>query len=390
MPTMDFSALEDGAKAAKLQHFMQKLALKAKKPGGMAIYERHIAIYQLVDDPEALSTVQFGGCSARKISCFENDFANTYFKRQFDPNFRRLCKEYEDDREGYLRKWAKLDPVWHEPVEPKKINLDTFTSIFNENWTLADVEYETFFSPRFSHYIGKSKLDELEKWAKREMLIHWPGARPENLLDGFKSVEDAMNHFVYKTPYCNHKIRSDWQDVMAGKSIRADDDTKDGHPCMSCNDMEQPAYLRSEHIKTEMMERRSRQIFLREKKETKNVKTYVTKGRAEDYDIEQVLKDLEVDILSDLSKKSKKKKKKSKKREPENFDMETVKETKTESQEDSLPECTICFCPREQTWMIDPCGHATFCEDCIGRIRKGTNRCPMCQTKITNSKRIFQ
>ena len=78
---------------------------------------------------------------------FENDFANTYFKRQFDPNFRRLCKEYEDDREGYLRKWAKLDPVWHEPVEPKKINLDTFTSIFNEQRSAIHISPEPPSSP---------------------------------------------------------------------------------------------------------------------------------------------------------------------------------------------------------------------------------------------------
>ena len=71
----------------------------------------------------------------------------------------------------------------------------------------------------------------LERWAKREMLTARPGATPENLLDGFKSVEDAMNYMIYKTPHFGgpkSRVGFVWQDLMAGKSVRPDQDADNG------------------------------------------------------------------------------------------------------------------------------------------------------------------
>ena len=53
-------------------------------------------------------------------------------------------------------------------------------------------------------------------------------------------------------------------------------------------------------------------------------------------------------------------------------------------------ECSICFCVREKTFVIIPCGHATFCEHCSIRICNDTKRCPTCQTPTTGRLRIFQ
>ena len=372
--------LQGEAKEAAIQRFIQRMNSAMQIHGGMPpFHERHIAIYQIMVSPEC-SEIQFSSFPVSREGIAENDFANTYFKRDFDPNFKRLCKEYEDDPEEYFRKFEAMNYVYFEPVPPLEISLATFAALFNEDWTRADHEYNIKFVPRFKNYIGKSKLDEVERWAKREMLSSWPGKRPENLLDGFESVEDAMNYFVYKTPYYGGEMQ-DWTDLMSGKSIRPDEDADMNKPFMK-KDENSGELVMAEVTKDEMKARRNLRDFLREKKESNRVKAYVTKGRAEDYDIEKVLKDLE-DV--DSSKKSKKKKKKSKKKEPEN-----MRETVDESQEVSLSDCTICFCPREQTWMVDPCGHATFCGDCIGRIFEGTKRCPMCQAKITSKKRIYQ
>ena len=117
----------------------------------------------------------------------------------------------------------------------------------------------------------------------------------------------------------------------------------------------------------------------------KKVESYVTKGRAEDYDIEKVLQDLKDDP------KKPKKKKKSKKKQLYYLEPKPAKETekKTDSQgSQEFPDCTICYCPREKTFMLEPCGHATFCEDCTERIRKG--RCPNCQAPIIGTRRIYQ
>ena len=122
-------------------------------------------------------------------------------------------------------------PVFHEVVEPQEVNLETFVCLFNENWTVADHEYMPQFFPRFPKEFKKGNLDMLERWAKREMLTARPGATPENLLDGFKSVEDAMNYMIYKTPHFGgpkSRVGFVWQDLMAGKSVRPDQDADNG------------------------------------------------------------------------------------------------------------------------------------------------------------------
>ena len=124
------------------------------------------------------------------------------------------------------------------------------------------------------------------------------------------------------------------------------------------------------------MERRKQNNFRKERKEAKKVHAaYVTKGKAENYDIEKVLKDLEIGSNSTSSSKKSKKTKstKSKKKQSAKQDVtqavKCVKQAvnqaaKTESPAPDRPDCSICFCPREQTFMVEPCGHATFCEGC--------------------------
>ena len=145
-----------------------------------------------------------------------------------------------------------------------------------------------------------------------------------------------------------------------------------------------------------MMERRKQNNFRKERKEAKKVHAaYVTKGKAENYDIEKVLKDLEIGSNSTSSSKKSKKTKSKKKQSANQAVTQTVNQVvivnqaaKTESPD--RPDCSLCFCPREQTFMVEPCGHATFCEGCTQRISTETKRCPMCQTSISGTKRIFQ
>ena len=149
------------------------------------------------------------------------------------------------------------------------------------------------------------------------------------------------------------------------------------------------------------------------KKDTKNVKsTTVTQGKAEDYDIEKVLKSLEIEE-NPTKKRKPKSKRKSKKKPNESIiadnDSELTESVKAEDasvelvdstsdEAKSSPnvndvednECSICFCVREKTFVIIPCGHATFCEHCSIRICNDTKRCPTCQTLTTGRLRIFQ
>ena len=62
--------------------------------GGMPpIHERHVAIYQLMKSND--KELPFAMSSVSGESCAENNMANTYFNRDSDPNFKRLCQEFK-------------------------------------------------------------------------------------------------------------------------------------------------------------------------------------------------------------------------------------------------------------------------------------------------------
>ena len=62
-----------------------------------------------------------------------------------------------------------------------------------------------------------------------------------------------------------------------------------------------------------------------------------------------------------------------------------------EQTEPRIPECSTCFEPRTRTFILLPCGHATFCQACAEHFcNSADKRCPICRTKITGKNRVFQ
>ena len=54
------------------------------------------------------------------------------------------------------------------------------------------------------------------------------------------------------------------------------------------------------------------------------------------------------------------------------------------------PTCSICFEPRTQTYLLTPCGHATFCESCANHFcNSDDKKCPICRTKATGKIQVF-
>ena len=54
------------------------------------------------------------------------------------------------------------------------------------------------------------------------------------------------------------------------------------------------------------------------------------------------------------------------------------------------PMCSICFEPRTQTFLLSPCGHATFCESCATHFCNSEDkRCPICRTMVTGKIKVF-
>ena len=54
-------------------------------------------------------------------------------------------------------------------------------------------------------------------------------------------------------------------------------------------------------------------------------------------------------------------------------------------------ECSICLKPRDRTFALLPCGHATFCESCAAHFCESPDkRCPSCREVTTGKLRLFQ
>ena len=150
------------------------------------------------------------------------------------------------------------------------------------------------------------------------------------------------------------------------------------------------------------------------RKENKNV-VNVTITEDREYNIEDVLQSLEVSEASSKKPKSKKKKKGKKKSDSQNNDHADKKQTSAQDQEDpkdldptfdkaeaeplanknvlellSGLECSTCFEPRIRTFLLLPCGHATFCEKCATHFCESEEkRCPTCRATVTGKVRVF-
>ena len=192
---------------------------------------------------------------------------------------------------------------------------------------------------------------------------------------------------------------------------------------------------------------RQRRTIKMARKESKNVKSItVTQGNAEEYDIEDELKKLGIsEVPAEKSKRKQKKKGKKKNSAKEDVNVvdrgvqdqptsdqpveahadedvnvidQSVQDQPTSDQPDedqehllkevqqnnsstnkkptevpSEPECSICFEPRTRTFLLLPCGHATFCEKCATFLceigDKNSRKCPTCRKMITGKVRVF-
>ena len=152
------------------------------------------------------------------------------------------------------------------------------------------------------------------------------------------------------------------------------------------------------------------------RKETKNVKTVtVTQGDDEEYDIEDVLKKLEVSEVptenpdqGDQDQPTSDQPVEARFDEGQNVNViedpeqgqlfdeidqnnSSINDKPTEVP--SEPECTTCFEPRIRTFLLLPCGHATFCEKCAAYFceieDKNRRKCPTCRTMVTGKIRAF-
>lgn len=73
--------------------------------------------------------------------------------------------------------------------------------------------------------------------------------------------------------------------------------------------------------------------------------------------------------------------------------LEKKKESKGKNPEENLSSkalCIICLTPRNEIFVLSPCGHTTLCEPCCFSIKNQTDpKCPSCRKPIIDYMKIF-
>ena len=148
----------------------------------------------------------------------EKTMADTYFRRDEDEKFAKLCQEFENNPDEYFRKLAKYQPDWKCPVEPKEVSLYWYVAYFNTNWTMSTKPHCPVFKPAFKKIPNKfSQPERHELWATSTMLIYTPGAHPDTILDGFENTDEAMKHFVYESGYCPNLEKDNYEKAIINR-----------------------------------------------------------------------------------------------------------------------------------------------------------------------------
>jgi hypothetical protein len=61
----------------------------------------------------------------------------------------------------------------------------------------------------------------------------------------------------------------------------------------------------------------------------------------------------------------------------------------------ALPECVVCYNPRDREFVLIPCGHTHTCSECIETLtqeatRRQPKKCPYCRTIFTGSQQLYR
>jgi hypothetical protein len=73
----------------------------------------------------------------------------------------------------------------------------------------------------------------------------------------------------------------------------------------------------------------------------------------------------------------------------DNARLEIVNETvEIASPPDDRFQCRICFDSQYET-VLQPCRHMCMCKSCADQISRGTNKCPICRTRIASIDDVF-
>ena len=201
--TLSAQAAED----SPVRKLFQRILLKTVSEHDISINECHkiIAGDPYVEYSRRHKTISLVGTKRLNLPqqtdnndtpAVKDNLTDKYWERETDENFLQFVHEYEQNTSIYCK-------------HPRDISLYEYAAYFTEKWQLGNDVYIPHTVPNFK-YIPIIKNKEYRKsYCEITLLLHRPGARPDNLYGNYKSPEEALFDFVQNDIRCPVSVRID-------------------------------------------------------------------------------------------------------------------------------------------------------------------------------------
>ena len=203
---------------------MRSACQKALIQGNVRDVSRQEAFLQLdsslnyVECSKTFKYVSLSGCYQVDLNCQDtkkkvakkNDVAQSFYKRAENSEFQMLCQLYETDRAAFNKKFS---PKYVLPKHPNEISFHEFVANYNCNWKPNSIDVVPIISPYFLKPPGNSPKNKAayERFCWRNLLVYKPGCTPQNVIEGFETLHDALEDFVRNSPDCPSFLKEDFE-----------------------------------------------------------------------------------------------------------------------------------------------------------------------------------
>ena len=135
----------------------------------------------------------------------DDDWQNSYWKKEEIVGYKKLCTDYENGEIAYLDK------------HPKYLSLREFMVTFTKKWQYCPAKVWPHFIPTFRYTVRKGNK-MYEDYCQNLLLQDKPGCTLDNVgkidIDGnkFENCEAELSHFVENSEYCPYLVKEEFRE----------------------------------------------------------------------------------------------------------------------------------------------------------------------------------
>ena len=124
------------------------------------------------------------------------NFCDLYWAKETDENYLKFVSNYEEGRVAY-------------PIAPADISLYKFAGDFTMKWQPSPILHVPKPTPMFHYVPLPSNQQYRSAYCETTLLLHKPGATPENIIEGFENAEAALLDFVVNDVRCPKIVKDE-------------------------------------------------------------------------------------------------------------------------------------------------------------------------------------